>query len=69
MKIPRDLRPAAAVARAAGWTITTTRNSHLAWRPPSGPTVYSSSTPSDRRAVANTLGKLRRAGLRDRPPS
>lgn len=69
MKIPRDLRPAARKAREAGWTITRARNNHLAWKPPNGRTVYCPSTPSDPRSVANVLGKLRRAGLRDRPPS
>lgn len=64
MKIPRDLRSAARRARAAGWTVTETRGGHLAWKPPAGRTVFSPSTPSDRRSVANVLGKLRRAGLR-----
>lgn len=63
MKIPRDLQLAARLARAAGWTITQTGGGHLAWRPPNGRAVFCSSTPSDRRAMANTIGKLRRAGL------
>jgi hypothetical protein len=64
MKIPRELRPTAQQARKAGWTVTHTRNGHLAWKPPTGQTVYSPSTPSDHRSVANVLGKLRRSGLK-----
>jgi predicted RNA binding protein YcfA (HicA-like mRNA interferase family) len=69
MRIPKDLRPTARRARQAGWTVTNTRGGHLAWKPPAGRTVYSPSTPSDSRSIANVIGKLRRAGLRDRPPS
>jgi hypothetical protein len=69
VKIPRDLRATAKRAREAGWTVTHTKGGHLAWKPPAGQTVYSPSTPSCSRSVANVLGKLRRAGLRDRPPS
>lgn len=69
MKIPRDLRKTAERAREAGWTISETNGGHLAWKPPTGRTVFCPSTPSDRRTVANVIGKLRRAGLRDRPPS
>jgi hypothetical protein len=63
MKIPPDYRPLAKRARKAGWTITGTRNGHLAWTSPTGRTVFSPSTPSDRRSLANVVGKLRRAGL------
>jgi predicted RNA binding protein YcfA (HicA-like mRNA interferase family) len=68
--IPKELQPAAKHARKAGWTVEPTRGGHLAWVPPEGQTVYSPSTPSCSRSVANVLAKLRRAGLRlDRPPS
>lgn len=64
MKIPRELRATADKARAAGWTISHTRGGHLAWKSPAGRTVFCPSTPSDRRSVANVIGKLKRAGLR-----
>ncbi|MEV5750267.1 hypothetical protein AB0L00_20805 [Actinoallomurus sp. NPDC052308] len=66
LKIPRDLRQLARRAEAAGWTITLTSNNHLAWKPPSGRTVFCPSTPSDHRSVQNVIGKLRRAGLNTR---
>lgn len=64
MKIPRDLKAAAERARKAGWTITQTRSGHLAWKPPSGQTVFCPGTPSDHRSIANVISKLRRAGLK-----
>lgn len=69
MKIPRDLRSTAKKAREQGWKIRETSGGHLAWKPPAGRTVFCPSTPSDSHSVANVLGKLRRAGLQDRPPS
>jgi predicted RNA binding protein YcfA (HicA-like mRNA interferase family) len=64
VKIPRDLRPAAKQARKAGWTLSLTRGGHLAWHSPAGRTVFCPATPSDRRSVANVIGKLRRKGLK-----
>jgi hypothetical protein len=66
VRIPRDLRQLARRAEAAGWIITLTGSNHLAWKPPSGQTVFCPSTPSDHRSVQNVIGKLKRAGLKTR---
>lgn len=50
-------------ARAQGWTIEVRRNSHLKWVSPDGKSVFTSSTPSDHRAVKNARRDLRKAGL------
>lgn len=47
-------------AKLQGYTVGTTKNSHLRFISPQGYTVFGSSTPSDRRAIANIRGKLRR---------
>lgn len=56
----RDLRRA---AEKQGWTIETSRGGHLKWKSPNGKTIFSSATPSDKRAVNNHLSLLRRAGF------
>lgn len=60
------------VAEDAGWTVETTKGSHLRFRPPQGwkdrkgdiqPPVIHASTPSDSRGDLNFRARLRRAGL------
>lgn len=46
--------------RREGWTVEPTRGGHLRLRHPCGGLVHAASTPSDRRAVANTLAECRR---------
>lgn len=61
--MPRDLRKIAAQARAQGWQVELTRKSHVKFVPPKGELVFSSGTPSDRRAQLNLVSRLRRQGL------
>lgn len=59
----RDFRDLAQLALAQGWEINKTNGGHLRWKAPAGALIFSASTPSDRRAVANLRSQLRRAGL------
>lgn len=67
--IPTKVRQVyGATARAAveqGWTIEMTRGGHVRWTAPSGRVIFSPSSPSDRRAIRNTIAMLRREGFRD----
>jgi hypothetical protein len=63
LRIHESYRKLARAARRAGWTITSTRSGHLAWKPPSGRVIYTPATPSDRNGVRNHTAQLRRAGL------
>lgn len=65
--LPRDLRKIAAQAREQGWQVEMTRKSHIKFVPPQGELVYSSGTPSDRRAQLNLVSRLRRQGLELQP--
>lgn len=51
------------IAEAAGWTVTMTSGGHLRWAAPSGAIVFSSSSPSDWRAVHKHRSELRKKGL------
>ena len=59
----KDFTALARLARAAGWRVETTNGNHMRWVPPVGGTIYSSSSPSDWRAIAKHRALLRRAGL------
>ena len=52
--------------RDEGWTIEPTRGDHFRWLHPSGAILISSATPSDWRAWANHLSRMRRARTRTR---
>lgn len=59
----KELKPLKAHAESQGWKVNTTRNGRLKWESPKGGLPYfSSSTPSDRRAIHNIVGDLRRRG-------
>lgn len=56
------------MASDAGWTVTRTRGDHLRVEHPEASTVvFTGSTPSDYRALANTLATMRRV-LPKEPP-
>jgi hypothetical protein len=56
------------MASDAGWTVTRTRGDHLRLEHPEASTVvFTGSTPSDYRALANTLATMRRV-LPKEPP-
>jgi hypothetical protein len=63
MKIPKDMRPMAKIARRAGWTITMRHSGHLRWTRPDDRFATTGSTPSDRWAARNCRRDLRRMGL------
>lgn len=64
MASKKEIKPLIKRAEAQGWTITRTRGDHLKWTSPTGGGVYfSSSTPSDRRAIHNIEKDLIRRGL------
>lgn len=48
-------------ACSAGWSIKRTNGGHLRFSKPGRPVIFTSSTPSDRRAYLNALAMLRRA--------
>lgn len=60
-----EMRRLREAAIAAGWTVTTSGGNHLRWTPPGGQggPVFTSATPSDRRALANMRRDFRKHGL------
>lgn len=64
MASKKDLKPLIKRAQAQGWTVTQTRGGHLCWKSGgTGQPYFSSSTPSDAKAVRNISADLRRRGL------
>jgi len=59
----KDLSNLVRVASKQGWVITYTNGGHLRWVSPAGRTVFSSSTPSDRRSIKNIRKELRLRGF------
>jgi hypothetical protein len=59
-----DLKHLLRQAEAAGWRVQPTRGGHWRLLYPGGGIVVMSSTPSDRRAIANLRAQLRRAERR-----
>lgn len=60
----RDLSDLLRDVRRAGWSVTTTGGGHLRLCPPrKGSCIYTGSTPSDHRSLANLRAQLKRAGL------
>jgi hypothetical protein len=62
-KLPHGWRKLAAAALRAGWRIERTQGGHFKWSPPIGRIIYTSSTPSDHRAMRNVRADLKREGL------
>ena len=61
-----DLARIIKVAKRQGWTvIQSRRNCHWKFKSPNPrvPTIFTSSSPSDYRAIRNLTASLRRAGL------
>lgn len=63
MSSRREVQALVRVAEQQGWTVEHTKNNHLKWLSPRGGIVYSSSTPSDHRALANLKRDLRVYGF------
>jgi predicted RNA binding protein YcfA (HicA-like mRNA interferase family) len=66
LRIPEPYRALAKLARRLGWTVSSTRNSHLRWRRPDGHVVITAGSPSDHRGIRNDKVRLRKAGLNER---
>lgn len=59
-----DLKHLKRAARQQGWTVELANGGHLKWTPPTdSPIVFSPSTPSDWRAIANIVSRLRKSGF------
>jgi len=59
-----DLQSLIRTAQRQGWSVQVRRGGHLAWKSPSGDgVVFSASSPSDWRNLANVRASLRRHGL------
>lgn len=64
MASKKDLLVLIKIALKAGWRVEPTKNGHFKWiAPNSVDIVFSSSTPSDHRALENLKHDLRRRGL------
>lgn len=59
----KDLNDLAKKAMKQGWVITLRNNGHLAWKSPKGGVVFSASSPSDYRAIKNTIRELKKFGF------
>lgn len=65
MASTKDVKALIKRAEKQGWTVSRTRADHLRWTSPTDPRPYfSSSTPSDKRAIINISKDLQRRGLR-----
>jgi len=58
----KDFRALIDEATKQGWEVTKTNGGHLRWLSPTGKVVFSSFSPSDRRAIKNTMSQLRLNG-------
>lgn len=62
--IGKELRPLVTAALDAGWRVVQRRNGHLTLYPPNSRSpLFTSSTPSDSRALHNIRSGLRQRGL------
>lgn len=60
-RLGKSAFPLLAYAWTAGWSVTRTRGGHLRFAKPGRAAIFTSSTPSDRRAYLNAMAMLRRA--------
>jgi hypothetical protein len=64
MSLRKDMNVLVSKARAVGWTVQMTRNSHLEWKSPDGQhLLYSGSSPSDWRGLKNLESQLQSRGV------
>jgi hypothetical protein len=64
VRLAKDFQELAEIAASQGWRIEQRKNAHLSWISPQGLKVFSSFTPSDKRAVKNLRRDLKRYGLK-----
>lgn len=63
MSSNKDFRQLIQEAERQGWEVTKTNGGHLRWASPSGRVVFSAFSPSDGRALKNTMRELRIGGF------
>ena len=59
----KELKRIIALAIRQGYTVELRNNGHYKFTAPSGRFIFTSSTPSDRRALSNILSDLKKTGL------
>lgn len=64
VKLTKEYRDLFEIAVSQGWSLERRTNNHLSWISPNGAKVFSSATPSDKRAVQNLKKDLRKYGLK-----
>lgn len=60
MSLKKDLKKLIKESELIGWSVMKTNNNHFKWMHPRGGLFYSSSTPSDRRAIMNIMEDIRK---------
>jgi hypothetical protein len=63
MSMLKELRSLLELATQQGWTVEQRNTNHYKLVAPNGKVVFTSSTPSDRRAIENIKRDLRSGGL------
>lgn len=63
MSIRKELKTLIDEASHQGWEITITNSNHLRWRTPLGATVFTSYSPSDRKALYRIRKDLKLNGF------
>jgi hypothetical protein len=63
MSLVKELRALLTLAENQGWRVTMTQKNHYKLVAPNGKVVFTSSTPSDSRAIKNIERDLRSGGL------
>jgi hypothetical protein len=63
MALIKELKALLSLAEDQGWRVSRTNNGHYKLIAPNGKIVFTSSTPSDNRAIKNIERDLRSGGL------
>lgn len=63
MSVQKDIKELRRIAERAGWEVKVARSGHTHWKPPAGPIIYSSTSPSDCNGPRQLRRMLRKAGL------
>ena len=63
MSNKKELNDLMKIVLRLGWSVSMTKNNHYKWVAPDGQFFYTSSTPSDKRALERIRKDLRRCGV------
>ena len=63
MASSKDLKTLQKEAVSQGWVVNLSNGNHIKWIAPNGKVVFTSNTPSDKRALENMKRDLKSAGL------